>query len=181
MGSRAMRKDIFIIKAVESKGYDLEEIIKKSNDELDKLPLSVKIIEGIKEYKLRGGKTSQEIAEEIALIMLSEPVIIENDENVEHISTLYKQNTEEQQSIIDDIQESIVIPVDEVQIVRPDNDINDIKIIEESLRKKEFKSFAPYLKHLKVDVPEIILKSVDGTKINDLIESRIAQVKKENK
>jgi ribosomal 50S subunit-associated protein YjgA (DUF615 family) len=177
MGLRAMKQDIFAIKAVQAKGYDINELIKLDNSELDKLQLPVKLIQAVKDYKMRGGKTVQQISEEIADLMVQEPATIEAGITVNEAVTEYKTNTLEQQSIIEEIQSSVVIPEDEVQIVRTESSQDDVDIIVQALKEKEFKSFAPFLKHLKTVVPAAILSSVDGAKVNELIEKRISDVK----
>lgn len=171
-----MKQDIFTIKAVQAKGYDIKELIKLDDSEIDKLTLPVKLIQSIKEYKMRGGKTSKEIAEEIAQIMIQESPVLENI-TVDEAANEYKMNTDEQQAVIDEINESVVIPDDEVAIVRVESSQEDISIIVSALKEKEFKSFAPFLKHLKTAVPAQILSAVDGATVNELIESRIAEVK----
>ena len=173
MGTRAMKLDIFTIKAVESKGYDIQELIKLDDAKLDELPLPVKIIQAVKDYKARGGKTSAQIAEEIAAIMLEETPEVESTEVVEQ----YKTNTEEQQKIIEEIQSTVVVPEDEIEIVRTESAQEDVDVINEALQQKDFKSFAPFLKHLKSVVPAQILSAVDGSKVNELIENRIAEIK----
>lgn len=176
MGTRAMKQDLFAIKAVQAKGYDIQELIKLDDPELDALPLPVKLIQAVKEYKLRGGKTSSQIAEEIAQIMVEESPVLENT-TVDVAAAQYKTNTEEQQAIIEEIQSTVVIPEDEVEIIRTESAQEDVDIITQALQEKEFKSFAPFLKHLKSAVPAQILSAVDGTKVNELIEKRIAEVK----
>lgn len=171
-----MKQDLFAIKAVEAKGYDIKELIKLDDSAIDALPLPTKLIQSVKDYKLRGGKSSQEIAEEIAQIMVEESPVLENT-TIDAAATAYKTNTVEQQSIIEEIQSTIVIPEDEVEIVRTENAQEDIDVIVVALKEKEFKSFAPFLKHLKSAVPAQILTAVDGTKVNELIETRIAEVK----
>lgn len=173
MGTRAMKLDLFTIKAVESKGYDIQELIKLDDAKLDELPLPVKIIQSVKEYKARGGKTATQIAAEIAAIMLEESPEVETVEVVEQ----YKTNTEEQQTIIEEIQSTIVVPEDEIEIVRTESAQEDVDVIVEALKQKDFKSFAPFLKHLKSVVPAQILSAVDGSKVNELIENRIAEIK----
>lgn len=69
MGIRTMKFDLFVLKTLEKKGYTLDKLIELSESELDELNLPDKIITQIKGYKLRGGKTSQEVAEEIAALM----------------------------------------------------------------------------------------------------------------
>lgn len=171
-----MKQDLFAIKAVKSKGYDIQELIKLEDEELDALPLPMKLIQAVKEYKQRGGKTSSEIAEQIAQIMLQESPELE-DSTVDVAATEYKTNTVEQQAIIEEIQSTIVVPEDEVEIIRNETSQDDVDVIALALKDKEFKSFAPYLKHLKSAVPAQILSAVDGTKVNELIEKRISEVK----
>lgn len=69
MGIRAMKFDLFVLKTLEKKGYTVEELVKLEDKELDELNLPEKIISQIKEYKLRGGKTPQQVAEELAALM----------------------------------------------------------------------------------------------------------------
>lgn len=176
MGLRAMKQDIFAIKAVQAKGYDINELIKQDDSELDKLQLPVKLIQAVKDYKMRGGKTVQQISEEIADLMVQESATVEGI-TVDEAVNEYKTNTVEQQAIIEEIQSSVVIPEDEVQIVRTESAQDDVDIIVQALKEKDFKSFAPFLKHLKTAVPAAILSSVDGAKVNELIEKRIADVK----
>ncbi|QXO11445.1 hypothetical protein pEaSNUABM19_00299 [Erwinia phage pEa_SNUABM_19] len=177
MGTRAMKQDLFAIKAVKAKGYDIQELILRSDEELDELQLPVKLIQAVKEYKQRGGKSAQEIAEEIAEIMVQESPEVDQSTSVDDAVTAYKTNTDEQQAIIEEIQSTVVIPEDEVEVVRIESAQEDVDVINTALKEKEFKSFAPYLKHLKSAVPAQILSSVDGTKVNELIEKRISEIK----
>jgi len=175
MGTRAMKQDIFAIKAVQAKGYDINELIKLDDAELDQLPFPVKLIQSVKDYKLRGGKTVDQIVKEIAEIMVEESA--EVDTTLDETVSEYKTNTEEQQAIIEQIQSSVVIPDDEVEIIRTESAQEDVDVIKLALQEKDFKSFAPYMKHLKSAVPAQILSAVDGTKVSELIENRISDVK----
>ena len=69
MGIRAMKFDLFVLKTLEKKGYTVDSLMEMSDEELDELNLPDKIISQIKEYKLRGGKTPQQVAEELAALM----------------------------------------------------------------------------------------------------------------
>lgn len=177
MGTRAMKQDLFTIKAVQSKGYDIQKLIILSDDELDALPLPVKIIQSIKEYKIRGGKTATQIAEEIADAMINETASVEPSTTVEIAISEYKTNSDEQQRVIEEIQQSIVIPEDEIEIIRTESSQEDVDVIALALQEREFRSFAPFLKYLKSAVPSQILESVDASKVNELIDRRIAEVK----
>jgi len=172
-----MKQDLFAMKAVQAKGYDIQELIKLDDSKLDELPLPNKLIQAVKEYKGRGGKTAQQIAEEIADIMIQDEPVVEPTTSVDETIESYKTNTEEQQKDIEEIQSSVVIPEDEVEIVRTESAQEDVDAIAVALQEKEFKSFAPYMKHLKSAVPAQILTAVDSTKVNELIDIRIAEVK----
>lgn len=192
-----MKQDLFTIKALQSKGYDMNEILSMTDEEIDALPISTKLIEGAKLYKLRGGKSAESIAEDIADMMMreeSEPVkeeIIEDYKAVP-LSDLegvmaVPLNSEEGQRILASREEVLagesseaneeVQEVQEVEIIRTESNHDDIQIIKESLQRKEAKSFQPFIKHLKAEVPEAILDSVDSTLVAELIEARIAEVK----
>lgn len=176
-----MKQDLFAIKAVESKGYDINELILRSDNELDELQLPVKIIQAVKEYKQRGGKSAQEIAQEIAEIMIQEIPEVESSTTVDDAVSGYKTNTEEQQAIIDEIKSTVVIPEDEIEIVRIQSSPADIEAINIALNEKVFKTHASYIKHLKSAVPSQILTAVDSTKLNALIEKRISDIKATDK
>lgn len=175
MGFRTMKQDLFTIKALEAKGYKIEDIITMSDEELDALPISTKLIEGAKLYKLRGGKTAESIAEDIADMMMRDDSASPAPETIEE----YKAVPEVQElvEVKQDDEVEITEEAAEVAIIRTESKQDDIKIIKESLQRKEAKSFQPFIKHLKSEVPEAILDSVDSTVISDLIEARIAEVK----
>lgn len=177
--NRAMKEDIFTIKAIESKGYKMEELIELSDAELEELPLSKRLIDGIKIVKSRGGKTADQIAEEIADLMTKDITSTEEvdvPEVVEVYETLSPEHIAIQTEIIE---EAIVeeIKEDEVQIVRIESAPDDVKTVEEVLETKSYKSFQPYIKLLQTEVPKVILDEVDSTLISELIEKRIAAVK----
>lgn len=178
-----MKEDIFTIKALESKGYDMMELITLSNEELDALPISQRLIEGIKTVKARGGKTADQIAEEIADLM---SVDITSTEEVDApiVAEVYETNTEEQDVILDEIKQEAIVEEhkeDEVVIVRIESSKEDVSTVQEVLATKEFKTFQPYIKLLQTEIPKPILDAVDSTLLTELIESRIAQVKEDAK
>lgn len=90
MGIRAMKFDLFVLKTLEKKGYTVEDLVKLEDKELDELNLSDKIISQIKEYKLRGGKTPQQVAEEIAALMEADG---ETNMEPEEVLSTYKGET----------------------------------------------------------------------------------------
>lgn len=90
MGIRAMKFDLFVLKTLEKKGYTVEDLVKLEDKELDELNLPDKIISQIKEYKLRGGKTPQQVAEEIAALMEADG---ETNMEPEEVLSTYKGET----------------------------------------------------------------------------------------
>lgn len=64
--------------------------------------------------------------------MLEESPEVETEEVVEQ----YKTNTEEQQTIIEEIQSTIVVPEDEIEIVRTESAQEDVDVIVEALKQK---------------------------------------------
>lgn len=177
--NRAMKEDIFTIKAIESKGYKMEELIVLSDEELDELPISQRLIDGIKTVKARGGKTADQIAEDIADLMTKDVTSTEEvdvPEVVEVYETLSPEHIAIQEEIIEEALEE-EIAEDEVQIVRVESAPEDIKTVEEVLETKSYKSFQPYIKLLQSEVPKVILDAVDSTLISELIEKRITAVK----
>lgn len=195
MGFRTMKQDLFTIKALQSKGYDMNEILAMTDEELEALPISTKLIEGAKLYKLRGGKTAESIAEDIADLMMREESAPIKEEVIEDYKAVplselegvmaVPLDSDEGQRILasreeilsGESSETIEEEVQEVEIIRSESNHDDIQIIKESLQRKEAKSFQPFIKHLKAEVPEAILDSVDSTLVAELIETRIAEVK----
>ncbi len=199
MGIRAMKFDLFVLKAIEKKGYTVETLMELSDEELDNLNLPDKIITQIKEYKLRGGKTPQQVAEELAAIMEADS---ETNMQPEEVIDSYRtftvdvpdiQTSEDAEAFIERVKEELGDKVlekeeiesesteeakpDEVEIIRTIAKDEDIKIIKDVLAKKELRSFASYTKLLKSEVPEAILSAVESTTITSLIDSRIAEIK----
>lgn len=102
MGIRTMKFDLFVLKALEKKGYTLDKLMELEDEVLDELNLPEKIISQIKGYKLRGGKTPQQVAEEIAALMEADSET--NMEESEVLST-YK----------DDVKSTIIVEVPDIQ------------------------------------------------------------------
>lgn len=181
--NRAMKEDIFTIKALESKGYVMDELIQLSEAELDALPISQRLIDGVKTVKARGGKSADQIAEELADLMTIDVTSSVEVDAVE-VAEVYETDTEEHIVIQEEIQQEVVVEEvqeDEVVIVRVESDKADVDTIVEVLSTKAYKSFQPFIKLLQAEVPKVILDAVDSTLISELIEKRIAEVKAEAK
>lgn len=204
MGIRTMKLDLFTIKALQSKGYEIEQLLALSDEEVEALPISTKLIEGVKAIRVRGGQTADVIAEQIAdLMMREEPTgeVADALEEYKEVPEFEAQPEEIQQSIpvseLDGVYARKITPEEaeellkakqeqEVEtevgtedIIRTESKAEDIEIIKEALKGKEAKSFQPFIKHLKTAVPEAILDAVDSTVVSDLIEARIAELKAE--
>lgn len=182
---KQMKQDLYTIRALESKGYSLDEVIKLSDEEIDKLQLSNKLLVNIKDYKSRGAKPveviKEKIAEDISVDEVSRNVAPEVIES-------YVVDTEEQIKVSEEVQviaEELAPVVEEeedvVVIERVEASKEDLDIIKEALKTKELKSVANYVKHLKSLVPESILSSVDSSVVSQLINERIAEVKENAK
>lgn len=181
MGIRTMKLDLFTIKALQSKGYELEQLLALTDEEVEALPISVTLIEGVKALRTRGGQTADVIAEQIADLMMREEaevpkVLVEEYKEVpefeaqpEEITEITKAQDEEAAAVETEFATE--------DVVRVESKGEDITIIKEALQGKEAKSFQPYIKHLKTAVPEAILNAVDSTLVSDMIEARIAEVK----
>lgn len=181
MGIRTMKKDLFTIKALESKGFDMDQLLALTDEEVEALPISTKLIEGVIEIRSRGGKTADAIAEEIADLMMREETTEEHPEVLEEYQNVPEEVLEVSEEIeVQDVQEEIEVQeVQEEEVIRVESNADDVAIIKEALKGKDAKSFQPFIKHLKTEVPEAILNSVDSTLVSELIEARIAEVKAE--
>jgi hypothetical protein len=177
MGNRTMKQDLFTIKALESKGYDMADILSMSDEELDALPISTKLIEGAKLYKLRGGVSADVIAEQIADMMMREEPAQVKPEVIQEYQAVPETEVQVIEAATPVLSDEEVQALEEVEIIRTESNADDVQIIKESLQRKEAKTFQPFIKHLKTEVPEAILDSVDSTLVAELIEARIAEVK----
>lgn len=178
MGIRTMKLDLFTIKALQSKGYELEQLLALTDEEVEALPISVTLIDGVKALRTRGGQTADVIAEQIADLMMREEaevpkVLVEEYKEVPEFEAQSEEITKEQ------AEEAVAVETEFVteDVIRVESKGEDITIIKEALQGKEAKSFQPYIKHLKTAVPEAILNAVDSTLVSDMIEARIAEVK----
>lgn len=179
---KKMKIDLYIIRALESKGYELDKVIKMTDEEIDSLSLSKRIIDSIKDYKERGAKPVQEIKEQIF-----DDISVDDNSRIvspEVIET-YKENTEEQQRVLEEVKEiaakANVVAEDEVVIERIESSKEDIDIIKEALQSKELKNVSAYVKHLKSVVPAAIIDAVDSTVVSRLVNERIAELKEKAK
>ena len=178
MGIRTMKLDLFTIKALQSKGYELEQLLALTDEEVEALPISVTLIEGVKALRTRGGQTADVIAEQIADLMMREEaevpkVLVEEYKEVPEFEAQPEEITKAQ----DEEAAAVETEFATEDVVRVESKGEDITIIKEALQGKEAKSFQPYIKHLKTAVPEAILNAVDSTLVSDMIEARIAEVK----
>lgn len=207
MGIRTMKLDLFTIKALQSKGYELEQLLALTDEEVEELPISVTLIEGVKALRARGGQSADALAEQIADLMMRDdvPVVAEVAEEYKDVVAFEaepeevveaksvsideldgviarKVSPEEAQEILQaKAEEAAAVETEFAQedVIRVESKGEDINIIKEALQGKEAKSFQPYIKHLKTAVPEAILNSVDSTLVSDMIEARIAEVKEQ--
>ncbi|WNA16025.1 hypothetical protein XaC1_382 [Xanthomonas phage XaC1] len=193
MGTRAMKFDSFVLKALEKKGYTLPELVKLSDDEIEELNLSDTIIQAVKSYKARGGRTQEEVAKEIAAIMEEDDVTNLSTEEKDKLKVelndtkrtmtidVGELSTEEAVQFIEDIKEVVNNKTqsapDTEEVVRTVAKKEDIDTVKDVLQKKELRSFATYIKFLKSEVPAVILESIESTTLNDLISARIEEVK----
>ncbi|YP_010843061.1 hypothetical protein ACQ27_gp177 [Klebsiella phage K64-1] len=165
---------IYIIKVLEGKGYNINEVIKKSDKEIKSLPLSRQIIEGIISYKEKGSPKLEEIEKKIFDKRYNPDVEVKTSDIIEYVK-----NTDEQNEVLDNIKQEQLeeIPDDVIVIKHTAPNKEDLDIIKDALQQKELRTIAKYVKHLKDTVPSAIMSAVDSVTINDLINARIAEVK----
>lgn len=178
MEFKQMKQDIYTIKAIEAKGFNTQEIVKLSDDEIKELPLPQKLINFIIEYKNRGATSEEELIKEMNDVAMGK----DNKNKVKsEMVDEYKTNTKEQDKELEEVtakhEKENPLKEDEVVITRTESTDDDIKFIKDALQKKEYKSFQNYIKFIKTEVPEAILSSVDSTLLSELIDLRITEVK----
>lgn len=188
-----MKMELYLLKVLESKNIDINEVVKMSDAELDELRLSTKIVYEIKEYIKRGAKSEEEIkneidqemkkpnderfvpnAETVKQYVVQDDIIATSeepqvkDDNINDLPVTFEASSEEDELVVQD--EPIVV---QRQINNPDN----IEVIKEALNSKELKTAASYIKHLKTVVASEVLDAVDSTTITAMINERIANIK----
>ncbi|USL83723.1 hypothetical protein A4_56 [Escherichia phage A4] len=182
---KQMKQDLYIIKALRSKGYEIDEVMAMSIEEIEALPLPQRIIENAKDYKARGAKPVEVIKEKI----FEDISVDEASRNVKpEVIEEYVENSEDQEKALEEVkqiveeqQESVESEEDVVVIERIEASKEDLDIIKTSLQSKELKTVAAYIKHLKAEVPEAILAAVDSSVVSRLVNERIAEVKENAK
>lgn len=176
---KQMKQDLYIIKALRSKGYDIEEVMAMTIEEIEALPLPQRIINNAKDYKERGAKPVEVIKEKI----FEDISIDETSRNVKpEVIEEYVENSEEQEKALEEVKQIVEEqqePEEEdvVVIERIEASKEDLDIIKSALQTKELKTVSAYIKHLKAEVPEAILSAVDSTVVSRLVNERIAEVK----
>lgn len=186
MDMKQMKLDIFTIKALEAKGYVVEEVIKLSEKEIDNLPIATKLCEAIKAYVKNGAKSESQLTDTFNSERLKESI---PEQHAAVLSSKYIENTVEQNTVLEKIEDEVKEKMSEasaeledtehkvLDVIRTSVSTDDIKMIKDSLAKKELKTFQTYIKHLKSEIPADILNGIDSTVIAELIENRIAEVK----
>lgn len=181
---KEMKQDLYTIRALESKGYKLDDVVNLTDEQIDGLQLSQKLITNIKSYKQRGAKPVEaikvQIADDISIDEESRnvaPEVIETyvENTPEHIEVA-KEVERVAEELAPTVEEEDVVVVEHVEAAK-----EDLDIITAALQEKELKTVANYIKHLKSSVPEAILASVESSVVSRLINERIAEVKENAK
>lgn len=182
MDNKMLKNNLYLMKALESKGLSLEEAVQMNSEQIENLPISTKL----KEFIFAAQETSSEIKTESEIKQevkeLQKTVDVTGD--AESVAKEYEY-------IPDDIKEEIRKEEEQAKLELSDDlelvekviaNPDVVKMISEALLSKETKSVASYAKIIKTQIPEELLKEVDSTVVSSMINNRIAEIKEaENK
>lgn len=177
MDNKMLKNNLYLMKALASKGFSLEEAVKMNFDEIENLPISTKL----KEFILAAQETSTELKTELEIKQevkeLQKTVDVSGD--VESLAKDYEY-------VSDEIKEEIRLEEEQAKLELSD----DLELVEKTianpevvdmirtaLLSKETKSVASYAKIIKTQIPEELLKEVDSTVVSSMINVRIAEIK----
>lgn len=185
MSTKIMKMELYLLKVLESKNIDIDDVVKMSSDEIDNLPLSAKVITEIKNYIARGAKSEEEITKEIE--KEKEQPSDERFVPPVDIITTYKipeepdvAETNSTDIIETDIPQEntpVVEEKEELVVLRKFTSPEAIEELERVLNLKEYKSIAAYTKHIKTEMSEDAISEVDSETMMNMINKRIAEVK----
>lgn len=185
MGSsvKETSKELFFITCIKNKGFDIEKLIKLSDEELDKVSLPFTIIEFIKHKK----NSSVNVLKPDTLkeIIGEEQLHQESTLNEDEINVISQAYSTESEGVINE-REEIIKKITEEQtkvVVHKSQEVidynhPDIKAVQEALSKRNVRSYSRLLELLKKDVPMDLLKDVGHETLSTLINQRIADIKK---
>lgn len=174
MNTQELKFNIFLTAALTKKGFKLAELVKLSDEELDKLPLSTTLIQGIKETRDNNFIVDP--------ILLETELTVQVQNNDEHrpvdpeLINEYKDVpiVEVQEEIITEQQSNLQEVIEVERVITSTSIINKIK---DALEQKEYKLVHLYVKHIKTALTEDELKTVDASMLSDMINARILEIK----
>lgn len=182
MDNKMLKNNLYLMKALESKGLSLEECVQMNEKEIQNLPISTKLKEFIFD--------TQEIPTELKTELEIKQEVKELQKTVD-ISGDVESVVKDYEFIPDDIKEEVRQEEEKAKLeLSEDLELVEkvianpevVKMINEALLSKETKSVPTYAKIIKTQIPEELLKEVDSTVVSSMINTRISEIKEaENK
>ena len=179
MDNKKLKQDLYLQKALVAKGYDVSVVMAMDSKDVEHLDISQKLKDFIKDIQLRTisvPHTEDEIKNKVKELQ-KEPEL----ENSPSAAAAYvnSDNSFQEELKVEAAASAEVVDIEVVerQISNPEV----ITMIKEALTSKVLKTVPAYLKHIKQNIPEDLLKEVDSTVISSMIQAQLEEHKSSDK
>lgn len=202
MDANKLKKYAFTIKALESKNMVVDEILARTEEEIQSLPLSNTLINTVLEMKadavpadfkvlkdefidLQRAADVEPVPDELSKYQVELPVVTEEtlQEPVLDSAIIIHHDEEEPDEVAIVEPEAVVVAEVDVTatetIERTIANPEDVQAVREVLAKSEQRTVAALLKVVRKELPQAILESVPADVITNLCAERVKEVKEQ--
>lgn len=179
MDNKNLKQDLYLQKALISKGLDVNAVILMTSMEVEKLEISNKLkgfIYDIQQRAIPVTHTEDEIKNKVKEL--------QKEPEVEVSASTAEAYVESDNSFKEEIAAEIVQAAEQEDkeiVERLSSNPDVVVMIKEALSSKALKTVPAYLKHIKQHIPEELLKEVDSTVISSMIQAHIEESKSSDK
>lgn len=175
MDSKKMKQDMYLQKALISKGLKIEDVMLLNEEEIEKLEISTKIKSFILDAQSR-----------INVVTVDEKIVkteiksIQKEVDTENTNTTAEEYVLTDESFKDEIQKEIISAADlenKEVVVKVSSNPEVVQMVKDILMSKSLKSVASYLKHIKQEIPNDLLNEVESTTLSTMILEHIESQK----
>lgn len=180
MDNKKLKQDLYLQKALVAKGYDVSVVMAMDAKDVEHLDISQKLKDFIKDIQLRTisvPHTEDEIKNKVKELQ-KEPEL----ENSPSAAAAYVNSDNSfQEELKVEAGAASADVVDTEVVERQISNPEVITMIKEALTSKVLKTVPAYLKHIKQNIPEDLLKEVDSTVISSMIQTHLEEQKSSDK
>lgn len=179
MDNKKLKQDLYLQKALIAKGYKVDDVMLMSEQQVDELEISSKLKDFIKDIQLRVIPVPQSEDE-----IKNKVKELQKEPELEISKSTASAYIESDNSFQEEIKAEIVqaAEVEDMEVVeRVTSSPEVVGMIKEALESKALKTVPAYLKHIKQNIPEELLKEVDSTVISSMIQAHLEELKASDK